>query len=73
MDGAFQHLSRDHLPIRMPSDQGFGWETYLRGVHQVYQEQVVQRQAAFEVQWAGPEREWQVHASKLAAQIHVDY
>ena len=57
----------------MPSDQGVGRNTYVRGVHHAYNERDAQRQEAFERQWAQQEGEWQRHASKMAAQIHADY
>ena len=57
----------------MPSDQGVGRNTYVRGVHHAYNERDAQRQEAFERQWAQREGEWQRHASEMAAQIHADY
>ena len=57
----------------MPSNQGVGRNTYVRGVHHAYDERDAQRQEAFERQWALREGEWQRHARELAAQIHADY
>ena len=69
----FQQVPPDGRAMRMPSDQGVGGNTYVRGVHHAYNDRDPQRQEAFERQWALREGEWQQHASELAAQIYADH
>ena len=69
----FHKVPPDGRAMWMPSDQGGGRNTYVRGAHHAYNEGDAQQKKAFKRQWALREGEWQRDASDLAAQIHADY